>query len=143
MSGDLNDQRPQPDRMRVLLVEDDEEMIHVFDHQLAPLGIDVVAARSKAAAEALLGGEYRLAVCDLQIPSHEGLLDADVAHGVSVLERLRSHRPDMPVLVFSGHSPAQLPEPSAVAGLLFFRKSALPECLAEVRTIVSGFRLAG
>ena len=116
-------------------------MIHVFDDQLVPLGIEVVAAKSKAAAEALIGGEYRLAVCDLQIPSHDGWLDADVAHGVSILDQLRSQRPDMPVLVFSGYNPARVPGmrapgASAAAGLPFFAKSALPECLAEVKTIV-------
>ena len=111
-------------------------MLHVFDDQLVPLGVEVVAAKSKTAAEALIGGEYRLAVCDLQIPSHDGWLDADVAHGVSILEQLRLQRPDVPVLVFSGYNPARLSETSAAAGLPFFAKSALPECLAEVKTIV-------
>ena len=133
MSGDLNDRRPQPDRTSILLVEDDDRMIGVFGDQLVPLGIEVVAAKSKTAAEALIGGEYRLAVCDLQIPSHDGWLDADVAHGMSILEQLRSQRPDVPVIVFSGYSLAMLPEGSAVAGLPFFTKSALPECLAEVK----------
>lgn len=136
MSGDLTVQRPQPGQTRVLLVEDDDRMIQVFDDQLGPLGIEVMTAKSKAAAEALIGGEYRLAVCDLQIPSHEGWLDADVANGVSVLEQLRSRWPDVPVLVFSGYRPASLAEESAVAGLPFFPKSALPECLAEVKKIV-------
>ena len=86
MSGDLNGRRPQPDRTRILLVDDDARMLHVFDDQLVLLGVEVVAAKSKTAAEALIGGEYRLAVCDLQIPSHDGWLDADVAHGVSILE---------------------------------------------------------
>ena len=136
MSGDPNGQRPQPDRPRILLVEDDDRMLHVFDDQLVPVGIEVVAAKSKTAAEALIGGEYRLAVCDLQIPSHDGWLDADVAHGMSILGQLRSQQPDVPVIVFSGYSLATLPEGSAVAGLPFFTKSALPECLAEVKMIV-------
>ena len=136
MSGDLNGQQSQPERARILLVEDDDRMIDVFDNQLVPLGIELVVAKSKTAAEALIGGEYQLAVCDLQIPSRDGWLDADVAHGVSILERLRSHRPDVPVLVFSGHHPAELPEGSAVVGLPFFTKSALPECLTEVKTVV-------
>ena len=111
-------------------------MVVVFEAQLVPLGIEVVAAKSRTAAEALIGDDYQLAVCDLQIPSHDGSLDADAAHGVSILEQLRSQQPDVPVIVFSGHSPARLLDRSAAAGLPFFAKSALPECLAEVKTIV-------
>ena len=118
-------------------------MIGIWSGQLVPLGIEVVVAKSKSAAEDLIGGEYRLAVCDLQIPSHDGWLDADVAHGVSILERLCSQQPDVPVIVFSGYSLATLPEGSAVTGLPLFTKSALPECLAEVKMIVKPAAEAG
>ena len=129
----MDDQRQQPS---VLLIEDDDRMIDVFVDWLAPLGIGVAVAKSKAAAAELIAGEYRLAVCDLQIPTHDGRLDAAAEHGLSVIARLRCERPDLPVLIFSGYNPSKLDDRTETAGLRFFNKSELPECLAEVKATV-------
>lgn len=121
---------------QMLLVEDDRRMVGVFVDILAPLGIEVVPAMSRAAAEPLIGGEYQVAVCDLQIPSRDGWLDASADHGMSVINQLRSEQPIMPILVFSGLGSTRMDEKTDGEGLKYFTKSQLPECLAEVKEIV-------
>lgn len=128
----MDDQRQQ---LSVLLVEDDTRMVDIFVDQLAPLVSGWRPPRAGRQQE-LIAGEYRLAVCDLQIPTHDGRLDAAAEHGLSVVARLRCERPDLPVLIFSGHSPSKLDDQTETAGLRFFNKSQLPECLAAVKTIV-------
>ena len=126
----------QQHRPTVLLVEDDDRLVDVFVEHLSRADIDLVVAKSKTAAEALIGGEYQLAVCDLQIPTSDGSLDAAADHGISILEQLRAARPGMPVLVFSGCTPTQPRFVAAAAGLRRFNKSQLPECLTAIKTIV-------
>ena len=139
--------------MRVLLIEDDEETIEDFVAELEPLGIEPAIARSKASAEALLDGDLQLIVCDLKIPSQDGVLDAAVEHGVSVLGQLREDWSGVPVLAFSAHgtTPGLLQQMLALGGkedflgagdseslLSFFDKSQLSECLAEIRRMKDG-----
>ena len=139
--------------MRVLLIEDDEETIEDFVAELEPLGIELIVARSKACADALLDGDLQLVICDLKIPSQDGALDAAVEHGVSVLARLRGDWSGVPVLGFSAHgaTPDLLQQMLALAGngdflgsgdsnqlLDFFDKSKLSECLAEIRRMKEG-----
>ena len=83
--------------------------------------------------ERLMGASYRLAVCDLEIPSHDGWMDASVDHGLSIIEQLRRDQPEVPVLIFSGRNPSLSCERMDVEGLTFFNKSQLPECLAAVK----------
>ena len=140
-------------RMRVLLIEDDEETIEDFLAELEPLGIKLEIARSKASAEALLDGDLQLIVCDLKIPSQDGVLDAVVGHGVSVLGQLREDWAGVPVLAFSAHgtTPGLLQRLLALGReedflgtgdsdplLGFFDKSQLSECLAEIRRMKDG-----
>ena len=139
--------------MRVLLVEDDEQTIEFFLEELEPLGIELVVARSKASAEARLSGDLQLAICDLKIPTQDGLWDGAVGHGVSVVAKLRAEWSGVPVLVFSGHgeTPGLLPsmldmgERGDFLGvgdseplLQFFDKSRLREGLAEIRRMKGG-----
>ena len=129
-------ERPSQDRPRMLLVEDDRRTSDVFVDMLAPLGIEVMVAMSKASAESLIDGECHVAVCDLQIPSHDGWLDASAEHGESIVARLRSERSDIPVVIFSGYSGMREGEHSEDEGLEFFNKSQLPECLARVKALL-------
>lgn len=140
--------------MRVLLIEDDEETIEDFVAELEPSGIEISVATSKASAEALLVGDLQLVVCDLKIPSQDGLQNAVVNHGLSVLAKLREDWSGVPVLGFSAHgtTPGLVQQLLALGGiedflgvgtreplLNFFDKSELSECLAKIQRIKSGF----
>ena len=122
--------------MKILLVEDDALMIEVFRTHVS-LEIEVVVAQSKTEAEALLTGDYELAVCDLKIPLYNGSFDATTDHGLSILVQLRALNPGMPIFVFSGSSKTLLNGNPEIERLRFFKKSELPECLAAIQSIVT------
>lgn len=131
----MNDQRPHNPR-RVLIIEDDDRVIDVFVDYLLPLGVEVAVAKSRADAEAAVAGDYRIAVCDLQIPSVDGRLDADALHGLAVLAQIRGSRPDVPVIVFSGLGLSGLSDWGDVSQLQVLNKSQLPECLDMIKAAV-------
>ena len=145
-------------RVRVLLIEDDEETIEDFVAELETLGIEIAVAMSKASAEALLHGDLQLVVCDLKIPSQDGVRDAAVEHGLSILAKLRQDWSGVPVLGFSAHgtTPGLVQQLLALGGtedflgvgtrerlLDFFDKSQLSECLAKIQRMKDGFDQLG
>lgn len=138
--------------VRLLIIEDDEEEIELFEEVLGE-GIDVVFARSLADAHlAIDDGQFDFVVCDLKIPSSTGLLDSNVQHGVAVIGRLRSELRGVPVLAFSAHGATQdilkqllqLGEMSDFLGrrveesLLSFKdKSEFAECVDEIARVAT------
>jgi two-component system response regulator TctD len=79
--------------MRILVVEDHEELVDLLAKALARAGLDVDSARNAADAEASLRSvHYAAVVLDLGLP------DAD---GLSVLEGMRRRRDETPVLILS------------------------------------------
>jgi PAS domain S-box-containing protein len=88
---------------RVLVVDDDPEVRHVTASFLADFGYSETEAESGAAALALLEGErFDLVVADLAMPGMSGV---DLAASV------RAMRPDLPVLILTGHADAiEIPE---------------------------------
>ena len=79
--------------MRILVVEDHEELVELLAKALTRAGLDADSARNAADAEAALrGGHYAAVVLDLGLP------DAD---GLSVLQSMRRRRDNTPVLILS------------------------------------------
>ena len=82
--------------MRVLLVEDNIELVGLLTKALGRAGLDVDAARTVGDAEASLRTvSYAAVVLDLGLP------DAD---GLSLLEQMRRRRDQTPVLILSARS---------------------------------------
>jgi two-component system, OmpR family, response regulator len=78
---------------RVLLVEDDEEIVAWLQRLLAADGFTITSARSLASATALLGtANFGLAIVDLQLPD---------GRSVSMLPALRQRHPEASILMFS------------------------------------------
>ena len=124
------------DRVNVLLVEDDEMMIEVFVEHFGETGVDLMIARSKAEAYELIRADFRVAVCDLSIPTHTGWLDASSQHGTAVVSRLIEEQHQAQIIVFSGSiASSRLRESADAARLRFFAKSSLPECVADVERL--------
>lgn len=82
--------------MRILMVEDNGELVQLLTKSLARAGLDVDWARTADAAEASLRAiHYAAVVLDLGLP------DAD---GFSVLDQMRRRRDPTPVLILSARS---------------------------------------
>jgi DNA-binding response OmpR family regulator len=82
--------------MRVLVVEDNVELVGLLTKALGRAGLDVDAARTVGDAEASLRTvSYAAVVLDLGLP------DAD---GLSLLEQMRRRRDQTPVLILSARS---------------------------------------
>lgn len=89
--------------MRLLLVEDKEDIIADLQKELATRGtIQVSAARSRDRALELIDSEmFDFAVVDLKIPPTEGSLDTDTSHGLAVRAALAERSAGTPAVIFS------------------------------------------
>ena len=82
--------------MRILLIEDNDELVLLLTKALAKAGLDVDAARTVADAEASLRMvQYAAVVLDLGLPDADGLV---------LLDQMRRRRDQTPVLILSARS---------------------------------------
>lgn len=82
-------------RARVLVVDDEADLLDIVGEYLAPLGYDVRAAASGGEALARFGSErFDVAVVDWSMP---GLA------GAELLGRVRATWPEASILVVTGH----------------------------------------
>jgi signal transduction histidine kinase/CheY-like chemotaxis protein len=89
-----------PGRGRVLLVEDDEAVAHLAVQMLEELGYRAVRAADPPSAVALFEADpaFDMVFSDLVMP---GEMD-----GTALARELRRRRPDLPILLTTGYSPA-------------------------------------
>ncbi|WP_137390634.1 response regulator [Rhodoligotrophos defluvii] len=95
---------PRIDPVRVLLVDDDDDVREVTAAHLAELGHALVSARDGAAALDIIagGGSFDLMIADFAMPGMTGL---------ELALRARKFCPDLPVLLVTGHADvAETPE---------------------------------
>ncbi len=136
--------------MRILLIEDDPEIVAVFETEFAAPAFDLDHATSRDAARDLLAtASYDMAVCDLRIPSSPGALDEDVSHGRAVLTQLLSDHSGTPVIAFSAYGTVELMQDLLRKArqedflgegvphemLAFFSKDQLPDCVGLLHSI--------
>ncbi len=81
--------------IRLLLVDDEEDLVVFLSHRLRKRGLDVTTAVSGQEALAAIDRQvYDVAVLDLSMP------DVD---GITVMERLKALQPFTEVLMLTGH----------------------------------------
>jgi len=81
---------------RILLVDDDPEALDALALSLGSAGFDVERHTTlPSAADALASGEHALLVTDL---------DLDGASGLDLVARAKELRPELPVLIVTGHA---------------------------------------
>ncbi|MAQ14848.1 MAG: hypothetical protein CMN30_08635 [Sandaracinus sp.] len=84
--------------LHVLAIDDDADFLELMQQGLAPRGIDVTACETVAqAVQALTAQAFDLVLTDL------GLADEG---GLALLEKVKQHFPDVPVVVVTGHGDA-------------------------------------
>lgn len=87
---------------RVLLIEDDRDIAHLFARGLRHYGHEVeVATDGQSGLAAALATQADIVLLDLRLPKLDG---------VDVLRRLRETRPDLPVAVLTNQSDPELTE---------------------------------
>lgn len=139
-------------RMRVLLIEDDQTIIEIFDSEAASGQFELTHVANRTDALMVLAdGSFHLIVCDLKIPPSRNSFDGDTAHGQAVLTEIIETHKGTPVIAFSAHATMpvmqQLLERARESDYLgvnvaapmisFFQKDQITECLCKVHEIQS------
>jgi DNA-binding NtrC family response regulator len=113
------------DKPGVLVVDDDESFRQIVADRLARTGHQVVAASSGPQALALLDG-VDVALVDLLMPGMDGL---------TLLRRIREARPDVAVVILTGHGTVETAVEAMKAGAADYLQK--PCSLAEVELRVA------
>ncbi|MEJ2540548.1 MAG: sigma-54 dependent transcriptional regulator [Gemmatimonadota bacterium] len=80
---------------RIMVVDDERALRETLAEHLSEIGYDVTAMETGAAAlDEIASFEPHLILTDVQMPGLSGF---------ELLSHLRTHRPDIPVIIFTGH----------------------------------------
>src|SRR5260370_66385 len=91
--------------MKLLIVEDNQEFVEALLETFAKSGAQCTLAGTRDAALAKVRDEFfDLIILDLNIPTKDGALDGNPAHGHSVFAGTRVEAPGTPVIVLTGSS---------------------------------------
>jgi len=119
------------ERPRILLVDDDPDLIDLYSLQLASLGYAVSPAASGPEALDLLETQTRYALLLTDVGLGGGM------DGQATAEAARRLRPDLPVIFMSGYTPHFHSEAESLDDSITFlqkpfRKKQLQEALTRV-----------
>jgi len=113
-------------QQRVLVVDDETDILELLDMTLARMGLACDCAPSVAAAKRLLeANTYQLCLTDMRMPDGDGL---------ELVRYIETRHPTLPVAVITAHGSTE----NAVAALKSgaFDYLAKPVSLAQLRTLV-------
>jgi len=118
---------------RILLVEDDESVRAITEKILSENGYTVIGAHDAAEAFARFAGEKG----DIQLVFSDVVLPGD--NGIKLVENLKSHKPELAVLLASGYADTAVDWQTVEAhGYRFLQKPyVMPELLKTVRELLS------
>jgi two-component system response regulator GlrR len=108
---------------RILVVDDDPEIVRMLSRSLARYGLQIDATSS--AEDALLRAEktpYDAALLDLVMPGRDG---ADLA------AELRKHIPGLPIGLLTGYAHSPLIPAAEKSGVALFKKPVIIQELVE------------
>ncbi len=114
-----------PEKKRVLVVEDEPALLRLYTRALSRAGYDVFEASSVAGADhALMGPKVDAVVSDIHLPG---------GAGTTLLRRLQEQRPELPVVMMTG-SPAvdSAIEALELGAIRYLRKPFGPNALVAV-----------
>ncbi len=118
--------RQQKSIPRVLLVDDEQDLLELLDLALARMGLDVGRAMSvREALEQLQGGAYDLCLTDMRLPDGDGL---------EVVRHITAHHANLPVAVITAHG--NMENAIAVLKAGAFDYLSKPVALDQLRALV-------
>src|SRR2546428_4533854 len=135
--------------MRLLIIDVDQSIVEVIEDGCTGLpNLQLAVAGSRDTALALVTNcDFDLVVCDLRLPTSEGAIDADTAHGLQVFTELRSRCPGTPILILSAYGTLDIVSDFLAQGhrddpfglgqsqpmITFMTKAKIRECVEEIR----------
>ena len=113
--------------LKILVVDDEEIVRHVLKALLDHLGHQTECAQDgNSGLRALEGGHYDAVFVDIRMPGLDGM---------SFLGRSKEIRPDMPVIIITGHGSDSTREEALAAGAFGFLHKPFP--FNDLRELVS------
>jgi len=103
---------PRGNGERILFVDDEEPLVDLGRRTLTALGYVVEAVTEPLVALAMVSADperFAIVITDQTMPGMNGLVLAGL---------LRQIRPDLPILMMTGHNLAVTPDRAAAAGIL-------------------------
>lgn len=119
------------DHTKILVLDDEDDLVALYSAQLMSLGYDVIAATTGSAALDQLRSN-----ADTALLMADVTLDGEMS-GVAVAEEARQIRPDLPIVFVSGADNRSLIEDGRFDGKVSllqkpFRKADLGTCLSDI-----------
>lgn len=114
-------------RIRVLLVDDEKEYLHVLSNRLGKRGLDVVKASSgQEGIQALRRQDFDVAVLDLKLEDMDGL---------EVLKVFKRMDPKLAVVMLTGHGSAEAARDGIALGACGYlsKPCELQELLGKIK----------
>jgi len=110
---------------KVLLVDDEEEFVDTLAERMRSRGMEVATSNSGGDALDLVDRDaYDVVVLDLQMPGMDG---------IEVLERIKQRRPDIQVVLLTGHATVEKGVEAIKLGALeFLEKPVDLSTLSEI-----------
>ncbi len=118
------------ERVRLLLVDDEEDFVNVLSNRLARRGIDVTKAFSGSQAiQVLRNSDFDVAVLDLKMEDMDG---------TEVLKIFKKMVPEMEVIMLTGHGSEKAAEEGIRIGAFDYlmKPCALEDLLAKIKEAV-------
>jgi DNA-binding NtrC family response regulator len=124
----------QEERIRLLLVDDEEGYVNVLSNRMAKRNVDVTKALSGTAGiQALRKGDFDVAVVDLKMEDMDG---------IEVLKVFKKMVPSMPVIMLTGHGSEQAAREGMESGAFDYliKPCDLEELIKKIREAVEAGR---
>jgi DNA-binding NtrC family response regulator len=111
---------------RVLLVDDEEELVRALAKRLRARGLNVeTTGDGKSAVERVKQSDFEVIVLDLAMPGMDG---------IETLRRLRAVNPDLQVILLTGYGTTSVVEAMELGAVDFLEKPAeFAELMAKIR----------
>ena len=116
-------------RIKVLLIDDEEDLLRALAKRLTVRGMDVATATSGELALTQIDGQtYDVVVLDLAMPGMDGM---------ETLRRLKARRPTLPVVVLTGHAAAEKADEARNLGArdVVQKPAEFADLLARIRQV--------
>ena len=123
-------------KLRILVADDEEEMLLVLGEYFGCCGWNVDTARTATEAERFLETrEYAAVITDLRFSGPSG------NEGLDIVRSARTHNPGAPVVVMTGYGSPDAEEEARRLGVDAFVPKPVP--LWELARLIQGWATAG